>query len=143
MYLMLSKKQWKYWRSLYWKNNLTTYIKTEGLLKSIQEIEQIRISSSNAKFPIFIRDVSKVSFGSLPRFGALTFDDQGEAVGGIVLMLKGANSSEVIKSVKERMEQIKRRYRKESKLMFIWIELIWWIVLYRPSLPISLKVHWL
>lgn len=90
------------------KNNLTTYIKTEGLLKSIQEIEQIRISSSNAKFPIFIRDVAKVSFGSLPRFGALTFDDQGEAVGGIVLMLKGANSSEVIKSVKERMEQIKK-----------------------------------
>lgn len=90
------------------KNNLTTYIKTEGLLKSIQEIEQIRITSSEAKIPIFIRDVAKVSFGSLPRFGALTFDDKGEAVGGIVLMLKGANSSEVIKSVKERMEQIKK-----------------------------------
>ena len=49
--------------------------------------------------PIKLRQVAKVGFGQAIRYGAMTKDGQGEAVGGIVLMLKGANASETMKAV--------------------------------------------
>lgn len=85
---------------------MTTYIRSEGLLTNLKEIESISIKHNASSTPIFIRDVATVQFGSLVRYGALTIDDKGEAVGGIALMLKGSNSSEVIALVKEKMKEI-------------------------------------
>ncbi len=90
------------------RQHMTTYIRTEGLLTSLTDIEQIQINHPSAETPIYIRDVAKVSFGAQIRYGALTIDDKGEAVGGIVLMLKGANSSQVIDLVKQRVAQIEK-----------------------------------
>jgi heavy metal efflux system protein len=90
------------------RNSSTTYIRTEGLMKSEEDIEQTIISQSSAGTPILVKDVAHVQIGSAVRYGALTYNATGEAVGGIVMMLKGANSSKVIENVKERMEQIKK-----------------------------------
>jgi len=90
------------------RNHMTTYIRTEGLITSLADIENIQIKHPSAEAPVFVRDIAKVQFGSQIRYGALTYNDQGEAVGGIVLMLKGANSSEVISLVKDRMAQIEK-----------------------------------
>ena len=90
------------------RNSTTTYIRTVGLMKSIQDIEQTIISQSSVGTPILVRDVAHVQIGKAVRYGALTYNNEGEAVGGIVLMLKSANSSKVIEDVKERMEQIKK-----------------------------------
>lgn len=90
------------------RQHMTTYIRTEGLLQTLSDIEQIQINHPSAETPIYIRDVAQVSYGAQIRYGALTVDDKGEAVGGIVLMLKGANSSEVIDLVKERVAQIEK-----------------------------------
>ena len=46
--------------------------------------------------PVTIGDIAKVRFGEAVRYGAFTKDGQGEAVGGMILMLKGANSNDVI-----------------------------------------------
>jgi cobalt-zinc-cadmium resistance protein CzcA len=89
------------------RNSSTTYIRTVGLMKSIEDIEQTIISQSSVGTPILVRDVAQVQIGKAVRYGALTYNAEGEAVGGIVMMLKGANSSKVIELVKERMEQIK------------------------------------
>ncbi len=43
----------------------------------------------------------------------MTKDGKGEAVGGITLMLKGANTSQVIKDVQQRMEEVKKYYPKD------------------------------
>jgi len=90
------------------RNSSTTYISTDGLMKSIEDIEQTIISQSEMGTPILVKDVATVQIGSAIRYGALSFNREGEEVGGIVLMLKGANSSKVIGLVKERMEQIKK-----------------------------------
>ena len=58
--------------------------------------------------PIFIKDVAEVKIGFATRYGALTYNDKGEVAGAVVMMLKGANSSDVIKSVKERVAQIQK-----------------------------------
>lgn len=94
------------------RNAATTYIRTDGLMKSIQDIEETIIKQSENGTPVRVRDIAKVGIGSAVRYGALTYDSKGEVVGGIVLMLKGANSSHVIEKVKERMDQIRQTLPK-------------------------------
>ncbi len=81
------------------------YIRAEGLVKTKEDIENIVIKKAG-NIPLTIKDVASVNLGAPPRFGAMTKDGKGEVVGGITLMLKGANSNQVIKNVKERVEEV-------------------------------------
>ncbi len=83
------------------------FIRGEGVMKSLKEIEETPITNINGKV-VFVRDIARVGFGHAVRYGAFTKDGKGEAVGGIVLMLKGANSNEVIQAVKERIKLIQK-----------------------------------
>tara|TARA_R100001369_G_scaffold28219_3_gene50676 strand:+ start:2873 stop:7270 length:4398 start_codon:yes stop_codon:yes gene_type:complete len=82
------------------------FIRSEGLVNNLQELEKIVVKVSNGT-PILVRDVAKVQFGHGVRYGAATRNGEGEVVTGIVMMLKGANSSAVINAVKDKIEQIK------------------------------------
>lgn len=82
------------------------YIRTEGLATSLDDIGKIVVKNLDSGIPILVRDIGTVHFGSAIRYGAMTFNDKGETVGGIVLMLKGENSSLVIKDIKLKMEEI-------------------------------------
>lgn len=83
------------------------FIRSEGLITSLADIERIVVKNTENGLPITIRDVATVRFGAATRYGALTRDDK-EAVGGIVLMLKGSNANEVVASVKAKIEQIRK-----------------------------------
>ena len=84
------------------------FIRTEGLAKNIEEINSIFLSKSAAGTPVFISDVAEVKIGSPIRYGALTYEDQGEVSGAVVLMLKGENASQVIAGIEKRMKQIEK-----------------------------------
>ena len=84
------------------------FIRSEGLVESLIDIENIVIKNSPNGLPLFIRNVAEVRIGNANRYGAMTYGNQGEVVGGIVLMLKGSNSSLVISKVKERIVQIEK-----------------------------------
>ena len=79
-----------------------------GLLTSSEEIGQIVMGSSNGT-PILVRDVAQVKLGAVPRLGISGQDDDDDAVVGIVIMRKGENPSQVLKGVKEKLEQINQR----------------------------------
>ncbi|MEZ4885866.1 MAG: CusA/CzcA family heavy metal efflux RND transporter [Chitinophagales bacterium] len=81
------------------------YIRTEGKVATIEEINNILVKNQ-AGVPIKVSDIAVVGIGSAKRYGAMTMDGNGEVVGGITLMLKGANSSEVLQNVKTRIETI-------------------------------------
>ncbi|MBP6272525.1 MAG: efflux RND transporter permease subunit, partial [Fluviicola sp.] len=87
------------------KSSATYYIRSEGLTKNLDDIRNVLVKNVDGR-PILVKDLATVNYGSAIRYGALTNADKGEAVGGIVLMLKDANASQVIKDVKQRMEQI-------------------------------------
>ncbi|MCL6266361.1 MULTISPECIES: CusA/CzcA family heavy metal efflux RND transporter [Flagellimonas] len=89
------------------KNHQANFIRGEGLVRSLEDIEQIIIKNENG-LPITVSDVADVRYGSAVRYGALTQDGEGEVVGGLVMMLKGANSNEVIGLVKDRMVEIQK-----------------------------------
>ncbi|MGL5272665.1 MAG: efflux RND transporter permease subunit, partial [Phocaeicola sp.] len=81
------------------------YIRSEGMIKELADIEQV-VVTNRAGIPILIKDVARVSFGSPKRFGAMTMDGKGECVGGIAMMLKGANANEVTAELERRVEKV-------------------------------------
>jgi heavy metal efflux system protein len=89
------------------KNFQANFIRGEGLMRSLDDIRNTPVESVNGQ-PVFVRDVAEVKYGSFLRYGAFTKDGKGEAVGGIVMMLKGENSNDVIKDVKERITLIQK-----------------------------------
>src|SRR5690554_5945641 len=90
------------------KGPTVLYIRSEGLIGNKEDIENISITSTTGGTPIFLREVAEVKTGYATRYGAMTYNDQGEVSGAIVMMLKGANSNEVIKNVKERIKAIQK-----------------------------------
>ncbi|HMT75565.1 MAG TPA: efflux RND transporter permease subunit, partial [Chitinophagaceae bacterium] len=90
------------------KGPTSLFIRTEGLVKKKDEIENIFVKHTSTGIPVFISDVAEVRIGHAIRYGAMTYNDKGEVAGAVVLMLKGANASNVIHNVKERIEQIKK-----------------------------------
>ncbi len=88
------------------------FIRSAGLVKKIEDIENIVVKTTNKGIPILIRNISQVQFGWAVRYGAMTRNNEGEVVGAVVMMLKGANSSKVIGKVKERIAQIEKTLPK-------------------------------
>jgi cobalt-zinc-cadmium resistance protein CzcA len=83
------------------------FIRSEGLIEKLDDIKNIVVKNNLNGLPILIQHVGEAKFGYATRFGAMTYNDTGEVVGAVVLMLKGANSSFVIENIKKRIEQIK------------------------------------
>jgi cobalt-zinc-cadmium resistance protein CzcA len=84
------------------------FIRGIGFTTSLEDIEKIVVKNNSQGIPLLIRDVANVQLGFAPRYGALVADTAGEAVGGVVMMLKGANAHQVIDNVKKRLEVIKQ-----------------------------------
>jgi len=83
------------------------FIRGIGLISSVEDVKSIVVKTVNG-IPILIRDVAEVGYGSAVRYGSVTYNGEKEAVGGIVMMLKGANSAAVVERVKERMKTIQK-----------------------------------
>ncbi|BAV09666.1 cobalt-zinc-cadmium resistance protein CzcA [Filimonas lacunae] len=84
------------------------FIRSEGLVGNISDIENIVVKTTNTNAPVLIKHIAQVQTGAATRYGALCYNTQGEVTGAIVMMLKGENSSAVIKNVKERITAIQK-----------------------------------
>jgi len=76
-----------------------------GLIKDIGDIENIVLKSQGGT-PTYIRDVAQVKVGEAVRMGAAMKNGKDECVGGIVMMLRGANSRDVVRRVEEKVKEI-------------------------------------
>lgn len=83
------------------------FIRSIGLVNSLEDIGNI-VVKTKAGIPVLIKDVAQPRYGHAVRYGAVTRDGEGEVVSGIVMMLKGSNSAEVVQRVKDKMETIKK-----------------------------------
>lgn len=83
------------------------FIRGIGLVSSLNDIRAIVVKNVNG-IPVLVRDVAEVRLGNAVRYGAVTYNGEKEAVGGIVMMLKGSNSAAVVERVKAKMEVIQK-----------------------------------
>jgi cobalt-zinc-cadmium resistance protein CzcA len=90
------------------KSSTAYYIRGIGLVKSLDDIGKIVVKTSSNSIPILIRDIAILQFGSANRYGAMTRNGEGEVSGGVVMMLKGANSAQVVNAIKEKIPVIQK-----------------------------------
>lgn len=83
-------------------------IRGEGLIQTLQDIENIVVATRNDGTPIYMRNLGQAQFAPMVRQGAVTRDGKGEAVTGIVMLLIGENGRVVVNRVKEKLEEIKK-----------------------------------
>ncbi len=81
------------------------YMRGVGLAKDIPDIEQIVLKAVDGS-PVYVRDVADIVIGAEPRQGAVSRDGKGEVVAGMIIMLKGENSGDVVTRVKESIGKI-------------------------------------
>ena len=80
-------------------------IRGVGLIESISDIENIVISATKG-VPVLVRDLGRVTLGAAPQTGIFGVDDHLGAIEGIVLMRRGENPTEVLKGIKEAVEDL-------------------------------------
>jgi Cu(I)/Ag(I) efflux system membrane protein CusA/SilA len=78
-----------------------------GYIQSIQDIKDIPLGVSEEGTPIFLKNVAQVKIGPELRRGIAEQDGRGEVVGGVIVMRWGENALEVIRNVKNKMEELK------------------------------------
>ncbi|ROH95750.1 CusA/CzcA family heavy metal efflux RND transporter [Chryseobacterium daecheongense] len=83
------------------------FIRGIGLATSLEDVKKIAVKNTGT-VPIFIKDVADVRFGNATRYGAMTYNGKTDAVGGVVMMLKGANSNDVVNRIKEKIPTIQK-----------------------------------
>jgi cobalt-zinc-cadmium resistance protein CzcA len=89
------------------------FIRGVGLIGSFDDIKNIVVKTNPNGIPILIKDVAEVHLGSAVRYGAMTYNGEVDAVGGVVMMLKGANSADVVSRIKDKMETIQKSLPKD------------------------------
>ncbi len=79
-----------------------------GQATGLEDLRHTVIRSNARGVPVMLSDVAEVTFGAQLRQGAVSRDGRGEVVTGIVMMLRGENSREVVSRVRLRVGEINR-----------------------------------
>ena len=78
-----------------------------GTIDSPQDLETIALGVDAAGTPILLGDVADVDIGPEMRRGVAEWDGEGETVGGIVVVRHGAGTQQVIKDVRDRLDEVR------------------------------------
>lgn len=82
-------------------------IRSRALVEKIEDIESAVITyGSKSRSPILVKQVADVSIGPEMRRGITDFNGKGDTVGGVIVMRQGEDAPQVIKAVKEKLEEL-------------------------------------
>jgi heavy metal efflux system protein len=95
-------------------------VRGQGMLTSADEIGAVMIRTSAQNTPVLVRHVADVTIGAALRQGVITRNGEGEAVTGIVMMLLGQNSRDVVQAVAVRAAEIQKTLPAGVKLDVIY-----------------------
>lgn len=80
-------------------------VRVAGAIQTPRDLEQIVIKTEGGRV-LRLGDVARVGIGSLTRYGAVTMDGAGEAVQGLVLSLRGADASAIVKAIRAKLDEL-------------------------------------
>jgi cobalt-zinc-cadmium resistance protein CzcA len=90
-------------------------VRVVGKLDSIENIQELVLAQRGSS-TIYVKDVASVSVGAVTRYGYVTKDGKGEAVEGLVLGLKGSDSSKTLTAVKTKLSEIEKSLPEGTRL---------------------------
>ena len=84
------------------------YVRGLGLIRDTAEIGNVVIGSQNG-VPVLVRDIGEITTGNAPRLGEFGFNKTDDAVEGVIMMLRGEQTQNVLKGVEEKTKQLNER----------------------------------
>jgi len=94
-------------------------VRAVGAIQSIDDVEQMAVVARDGHV-VRIGDVATVGTGSLTRYGGVTAHGNGEAVQGLVMALRGADSRTVVDGVRERLVELERSFPENTKIAIFY-----------------------
>ena len=83
-------------------------IRSKGYITSLDDLKKVPIGIDKvSNTPIYLSQIANIHIGPEIRRGIIDLNGEGEAVTGIIVMRYGENAMEVIKGVKERLNELK------------------------------------
>ena len=82
-------------------------VRARGYVGGVDDLGQVVVKTSSNGAPVLLRDVAVIALGPQMRRGVVDLDGNGDTVGGVVIMRQGENALNVIKNVKQRLEELK------------------------------------
>ena len=80
-------------------------LRVRGYIQSLDDLRKIAVGVGANGVPILLGEVANVQLGPDMRRGIAELNGEGETVGGVVVVRYGANAREVIRAVKQRLDQ--------------------------------------
>ncbi len=141
------------------------YVRGLGLVTKTEDIGDIVVGNNNG-IPVRIRDIGEVTIGNAPRLGEFGFQKNDDSVEGVILMLRGEQTQNVLKGVEKKTEQLNhgilpqdvkvRPYYDRSDLVrltidtvehnmlvgmtLVFIVLIFFLVSFRAAIIVALTI---
>jgi cobalt-zinc-cadmium resistance protein CzcA len=81
-------------------------VRIEGSIRNLEDVRTIVVDVHGGT-PIRVGDVATVQIGALTRYGAVTAHGRGETVEGLVLGMRGANAGQLVRDIRQRLDEIK------------------------------------
>ncbi|MGO2333647.1 CusA/CzcA family heavy metal efflux RND transporter [Providencia sp.] len=81
-------------------------VRASGYLQSMDDFNKIYLKTAQSGIPIYLQDVARVQEGPEMRRGVAELNGEGEVVGGIILLRSGENARNVIRDVKQKLEDL-------------------------------------
>jgi heavy metal efflux system protein len=78
-----------------------------GRVNNVEDIENIVLREVNGT-PVLVKNVAEVKIGPAFRRGSASMNGKGEAIIGIVMTRKGANTKDVVEKVEKRLQEIQK-----------------------------------
>ena len=83
------------------------YVRGLGLLRDTQDIGNVMAGNQNG-VPVLVKDIGDVTIGSAPRLGKFGFQNNNDAVEGVILMRRGEQTQNVLKGVEAKTDELNR-----------------------------------
>jgi cobalt-zinc-cadmium resistance protein CzcA len=84
------------------------YVRGIGLIRNTDDIGNV-IVGANKGVPIRVRDIGEVTIGHAPRLGEFGFQKNDDAVEGVILMLRGEQTQNVLRGVQAKTDELNRQ----------------------------------
>lgn len=91
------------------RGEISYVIRGVGLLHSLDDMGQVVVKATSAGVPVLVKDLGRLTYGEVERRGVLGKDDNGDAVSGIVLLLKGTNPSQALEGIHAAVAELNGR----------------------------------
>jgi cobalt-zinc-cadmium resistance protein CzcA len=90
-------------------------VRAVGAVRTLDDLREVMVTT-HAGNHVRLGNVAEIRTGALTRYGAVTKDGGGEAVEGLVLGLRGADTGQVVAGVRAKLQELEANLPKGVKL---------------------------